>query len=137
MGAKTGIEWTDHTFNPWIGCTKVSPGCGPGYRLLNWVIVGGESGKGARPCDVQWIRDLIQQCQAAGVPVFVKQLGAVPVTGNANLLEWPEGVRLYQGKASDDGFAFAYIGLNDRKGGTMSEWPEDCASAKCRPRSPL
>lgn len=27
MGDKTGILWTDHTFNPWIGCTKVSPGC--------------------------------------------------------------------------------------------------------------
>lgn len=27
MGIKTKIEWTDHTFNPWIGCQKVSPGC--------------------------------------------------------------------------------------------------------------
>ena len=27
MGAKTGIAWCDHTFNPWWGCTKVSPGC--------------------------------------------------------------------------------------------------------------
>lgn len=27
MGDATGIEWTDHTFNPWIGCTKVSAGC--------------------------------------------------------------------------------------------------------------
>jgi protein gp37 len=27
MAANSGIEWTDHTFNPWIGCTKVSPGC--------------------------------------------------------------------------------------------------------------
>lgn len=27
MGANSKIEWTDHTFNPWIGCTKVSPGC--------------------------------------------------------------------------------------------------------------
>lgn len=27
MGKKTNIEWTDHTFNPWRGCTKVSPGC--------------------------------------------------------------------------------------------------------------
>src|ERR1700742_1244127 len=27
MGEITGIEWTDHTFNPWIGCQKVSPGC--------------------------------------------------------------------------------------------------------------
>ena len=27
MGANSSIEWTDHTFNPWIGCAKVSPGC--------------------------------------------------------------------------------------------------------------
>lgn len=27
MGKETGIQWTDHTFNPWWGCTKVSPGC--------------------------------------------------------------------------------------------------------------
>ena len=27
MGANSGIEWTDHTFNPWIGCTRVSPAC--------------------------------------------------------------------------------------------------------------
>ena len=27
MGAKTIIAWTHHTFNPWWGCTKVSPGC--------------------------------------------------------------------------------------------------------------
>lgn len=27
MSANTKIEWADHTFNPWIGCTKVGPGC--------------------------------------------------------------------------------------------------------------
>ena len=27
MGSKSKIEWTDHTFNPWWGCTKVSPAC--------------------------------------------------------------------------------------------------------------
>lgn len=27
MGDSTSIQWTDHTFNPWVGCTKVSPGC--------------------------------------------------------------------------------------------------------------
>jgi protein gp37 len=27
MGQDSAIEWTDHTFNPWIGCQKVSPGC--------------------------------------------------------------------------------------------------------------
>ena len=27
MSANTAIEWCDHTFNPWIGCTRVGPGC--------------------------------------------------------------------------------------------------------------
>lgn len=27
MGENSAIEWTDHTFNPWLGCTKVSPAC--------------------------------------------------------------------------------------------------------------
>lgn len=44
-------------------------------RKLHWVIVGGESGPGARPFDVQWARNTIQQCKAAGVAVFYKQGG--------------------------------------------------------------
>ena len=31
MGVETKIEWCDHTFNPWIGCAKVSPGCAHCY----------------------------------------------------------------------------------------------------------
>lgn len=42
---------------------------------IDWVIVGGESGPGARPCDVEWIRSIVRQCQAAGVAVFYKQGG--------------------------------------------------------------
>jgi protein gp37 len=34
MGAETKIQWTDHTFNPWIGCTKVSAGCKNCYALM-------------------------------------------------------------------------------------------------------
>ena len=45
---------------------------------LNWVIVGGESGPNARPCDVAWIRSIVRQCREAGVTCFVKQLGAWP-----------------------------------------------------------
>ena len=45
---------------------------------LGWVIVGGESGPVARPCEVGWIRSLVQQCRAAAVPVFYKQGGAPP-----------------------------------------------------------
>ena len=47
---------------------------------IDWVIVGGESGPGARPCDLAWIRGIVGQCKAAGVPVFVKQ-GSGPRPG--------------------------------------------------------
>ena len=39
------------------------------------MIVGGESGPGARPMEPDWARDIRDQCQAAGVPFFLKQLG--------------------------------------------------------------
>ena len=44
---------------------------------LQWVIVGGESGPKARTMDVDWARDLQQQCAQAGVAFFLKQLGGV------------------------------------------------------------
>jgi protein gp37 len=47
-------------------------GGGP-ERHLDWVIVGGESGPGHRPAEVEWIESLADQCLAAGVPPFVKQ----------------------------------------------------------------
>ena len=42
---------------------------------IQWVIAGGESGRGARPCELDWLRSLRDQCQAAGVAYFLKQLG--------------------------------------------------------------
>lgn len=42
---------------------------------LHWVIVGGESGPGARPMHPDWVRSIRDQCQAAGVPFFFKQWG--------------------------------------------------------------
>ena len=44
---------------------------------INWVIVGGESGPGARPMHPDWVRDLRDQCMAAAVPFFFKQWGGV------------------------------------------------------------
>jgi protein gp37 len=41
---------------------------------LHWVILGGESGPGARYCSIDNIRGIVQQCRAAGVAVFVKQI---------------------------------------------------------------
>lgn len=46
---------------------------GPSYSPLDWVIAGCESGPGARPCDVAWLRSLRDQCVAAAVPFFLKQ----------------------------------------------------------------
>lgn len=46
-----------------------------GHHGLDWVIVGGESGPGARPMHPDWARSLRDQCQAAGVPFFFKQWG--------------------------------------------------------------
>jgi protein gp37 len=47
---------------------------------LDWVVVGGESGSGARPMHPDWVRSLRDQCQAAGVPFLFKQWGEyIPV----------------------------------------------------------
>jgi protein gp37 len=46
-------------------------------RGIHWVIVGGESGPGARPIDREWVRSIRDQCEAAGVPFFFKQWGGV------------------------------------------------------------
>jgi protein gp37 len=68
---------------PWSYCDRGIGGhdCPPGFRAqsIAWVIVGGESGPGARPCDVRWIAAVVEQCKAAGLPVFVKQLGSLVV----------------------------------------------------------
>jgi protein gp37 len=45
-------------------------------RDIGWVIVGGESGHGARPMNVEWARSIRDQCQEQGVPFFFKQWGA-------------------------------------------------------------
>jgi protein gp37 len=44
---------------------------------INWAIVGGESGPGARPMDPSWVIDIRDQCQKASVPFFFKQWGGV------------------------------------------------------------
>jgi len=45
------------------------------HAEIHWVIVGGESGPGARPMHPDWARSLRDQCQAAGVAFFMKQMG--------------------------------------------------------------
>lgn len=82
------------------------------FPRLDWIIVGGESGPGARPFDIAWARSTVAQCAAAGLPVFVKQLGARPVYDAAHM------IRLVSAGLADSG-------VRDAKGGSMAEWPED------------
>lgn len=69
----TAPEWVNY----WLSC---EPLLGPinlmlmPQRLPSWVVVGCESGPLRRPCKLEWVRDIVQQCQMYGVPVFVKQL---------------------------------------------------------------
>jgi protein gp37 len=44
-------------------------------RGIDWVIVGGESGPGARPMETEWVLEIKEQCMKAGVPFFFKQWG--------------------------------------------------------------
>lgn len=85
---------------------------------ISWVVVGGESdvrGR-SRPFDLAWARNIIRQCVDAGVPCFVKQLGAAPyspadrITHRRSKLPIPQGFSRY---------------LNDAKGGDPAEWPPD------------
>lgn len=61
-----------------IGLPRQQPSLPPNWHqsCLDWIIVGGESGPGARPMHPDWARDIRDQCQAAGVPFFFKQWGA-------------------------------------------------------------
>jgi protein gp37 len=87
-------------------------------QQLHWVIVGGESGHGARSCSIEWVEAIVGQCVAAAVPVFVKQLGARPKLdrGIDAIPAWPDHVRVSGTQA--------LVGLRDHKGGDMAEWPE-------------
>lgn len=67
-----------------VGCANWLDACAskdqPG---ISWVIVGGESGHGARPMHPQWVRSLRDQCVEAGVPFFFKQWGEWGPRGSA------------------------------------------------------
>jgi protein gp37 len=74
-------------------------------QKLKGIIVGGESGPKARPCNVEWVRSLVRQGREAGLAVFVKQLGS----------------HVYY----EEGSTRKRWLLDDPKGGDPSEWPAD------------
>ncbi|MGZ9072861.1 MAG: DUF5131 family protein [Rhodoplanes sp.] len=73
---------------------SIEPLIGPVGRIdlkgIHWVIVGGESGPGARPMDPRWVIHIRNQCLAAGVPFFFKQWGGRSPKAGGRLLEGRE-----------------------------------------------
>lgn len=70
---------------------------------IDWAIIGGESGTGARPFNIEWARNIIRECRKSATAIFVKQFGAVPVTGGGTRIEL----------------------VDSSHGGDPEEWPKD------------
>jgi protein gp37 len=68
---------------------------------IQWIVVGGESGPNSRPCHIEWLESIVQQCHAAKTPVFVKQLGANAIFGGQRFK------------------------TRDKKGGDIEEFPQE------------
>lgn len=92
------VRWV--SAEPLLGPVDLSLWLGMSHGI-DWVVPGGESGRRARICQLEWIRSIVRQCRAAGKPVLVKQLGRDP----------REGPHLVQ--------------LTSRKGGDIDEFPID------------
>ena len=80
-----------------IRSVSLEPLLGPVPSLeladTDWVIVGGESGPGARPMAEEWVTDIRDRCVSAGVPLFFKQWGGVNKKRAGRLLDgrtWDE-----------------------------------------------
>ncbi|GAB3164625.1 DUF5131 family protein [Telluribacter humicola] len=112
IGSESGVNRIDQ-LTPYWWCVPVlflsleplhgpiALGDIPEFNMIDWVIVGGESGNDSgayryRPCQVEWIEQIVEECKIEGIPVFVKQLG----THLAKELK-----------------------LKDRHGRNMEEWP--------------
>lgn len=89
-----GEAWVNPLTGRWSGNDTPWP-------RIDWIVVGGESGRGARPFDLAWARSTIAQCRAAETACFFKQAGSNPMLDGAS------------------------VRLLDRKGGDLAELPAD------------
>ncbi|WP_294124209.1 DUF5131 family protein [Sphingomonas sp.] len=90
---------------------------------IDWLIFGGESGPHARPCNLGWIRDGLEQCADGNVAGFMKQAGAFPLVSidDEVLTEWA---------LSREHLQHAHVievYLRDSKGGDLAELPASLA----------
>jgi protein gp37 len=110
------------------GSGAVCPKC-QGYlsytKPFDWVIVGGESGAGARPCDIDWVRSIVKQCAGAGVACFVKQFGKLPMIDEKSWRASKPMPLLSEKKSRLCPDGFSAVHLDDQKGGNINEFPSE------------
>jgi protein gp37 len=83
---------------------------------IHWVVVAGESGPRAWPCNVEWIKGIVSQCEAARVPCYVRQLGSRP---------WSDQPSSHHEDATDTGHRGGILEMRHSRGADPSEWPAD------------
>jgi protein gp37 len=78
------------SIEPLLGPIKIKRGLYP-----QWLIVGAESGKNRRPCNIEWIRDIRRQCKFLKTPLFIKQ---IDLDGRCSTdpVEWPDDLRIQE-----------------------------------------
>jgi protein gp37 len=101
MGENSKIEWTDHTFNPWIGCQKVSPGCDHCYAEAMMdhryhKVAWGPHGERKRTSDANWRKphQWAKAARATGDRPRVFCASLADVFDNQVIREWRDGLWL-------------------------------------------
>lgn len=97
-------------FNTWASFEPLLSDIALRTGRVDWAVIGGESGHDARPTVIDHVRRLLRELRVAGTATFVKQLGARPVDRDGELHR-----------------------LVHKKGGEMSEWPEDLKVRQAAP----
>jgi protein gp37 len=76
-----------HARTKFLSCEPlIGPLANMNLQNIDWVIVGGESGRKARPMDADWVLDIMDQCNAANVAFFFKQWGGTNKKKTGRLL---------------------------------------------------
>jgi len=102
---------------------------------LALIIVGGESGPGARPCNIEHVRSIVRQCKAAKVKIFVKQLGSNPVDDDdcwKDCPQYPECYAIAKECSAEQKKQSITENIKHPKGGDPAEWPKDLKDLRVR-----
>jgi protein gp37 len=94
------MQYRSGLIHPCADWLSMEPLLGPinlAYKgwLRDWVVVGAESGKNRRPCKVEWVRSIVQQCKEYRIPCFVKQ---IDLDGKCSTdpLDWPMDIAIQE-----------------------------------------